>query len=87
MFKITQKKDDIQHFNRLVLAFDVSKDKLDCYGEYGSGTVNDSFPNRTGIIEQKLIAYTELARSIELNGLHILVEPTGIYHRIRQLAG
>lgn len=81
MIKITQKKDDIQHFSRLVLAFDVSKDKLDCYGEYAGGVIEDCLPNKTGIIEQKLIAYAGLARSVELNGLYILVEPTGIYHR------
>lgn len=64
----------------------MSNDKLDCYSVYAGGVIEDCFPNRTGIIEQKLIAYAGLAESVELNGLHILVEPTGIYHQIYQPA-
>ncbi|MCH8013129.1 MAG: transposase [Candidatus Marinimicrobia bacterium] len=81
MIKITQKTGNIQHLRRLVLAFDVSKDKLDCYGEYGSRTVEDSFANRTEVIEQKLFTLSGLAQSAGFEGLHILAEPTGIYHR------
>lgn len=79
--KITQKHIDIQPVNKLVLAFDVSKDRLHCFGELKNRNIEDSFPNVTSRIEQKLVAYSGLADSVGLLGVHIVAEPTGGYHK------
>jgi transposase len=66
--------------NKLVVAFDVGKDKLDAYCEYGQHCFNDSFANNTLKIEQKLITFSGIAESIGYDGLRIIAEPTGVYH-------
>ncbi|MBL7136889.1 MAG: hypothetical protein ISS81_09945, partial [Candidatus Marinimicrobia bacterium] len=49
--------------NKLVVAFDVGKDKLDAYCEYGQHCFQDSFANNTLKIEQKLITFAGIAES------------------------
>ena len=66
--------------NKLVVAFDVGKDKLDAYCEYGKHYFQDSFANNTLKIEQKLITFSGIAESTGHDGLRIIAEPTGIYH-------
>lgn len=67
--------------NKLVVAFDVGKDKLDAYCEYGQHCFQDTFANNTLKIEQKLITFSGIAESSGYDGLKIVAEPTGIYHR------
>ncbi len=66
--------------NKLNLAFDVGKDKLDVYTEFDNQSIQDSFFNKTLIIEQKLSDFQEMAISSGYDGLQIIAEPTGIYH-------
>ena len=66
--------------NKLVVAFDVGKDKLDAYCEYGQHCFQDSFANHTLTIEQKLVTFSAIAESTGYDGLRIIAEPTGIYH-------
>jgi transposase len=66
--------------NKLVVAFDVGKDKLNAYCEYGQHCFRDSFFNNTLKIEQKLITFSGIAESTGYEGLRIIAEPTGIYH-------
>ncbi|MCK4689421.1 MAG: transposase, partial [Candidatus Marinimicrobia bacterium] len=66
--------------NKLVVAFDVGKDKLDAYCEYGQHCFQDTFANNTLKIEQKLITFSGIAESTGYDGLRIVAEPTGIYH-------
>ena len=66
--------------NKLVVAFDVGKDKLDAYCEYGQHCFQDSFANNTLKIEQKLITFSGIAESSGYDGLQIVAEPTGVYH-------
>jgi len=65
--------------NKLVVAFDVGKDKLNAYCEYGQHCFQDSFANNTLKIEQKLITFSGIAESTGYEGLRIIAEPTGIY--------
>lgn len=67
--------------NKLVVAFDVGKDKLDAYCELGQQYVRDSFPNHTLTIEQKLKTFTGFAVDAGYDGLKVIAEPTGIYHQ------
>ena len=66
--------------HKLVVAFDVGKDKLDAYCEYHQHCLQDSFPNHTLKIEQKLLAFSAIAESTGYDGLRIVAEPTGVYH-------
>lgn len=66
--------------DKLVVAFDVGKDKLNVYCEYGQHYFKDSFANNTLKIEQKLITFSGIAESAGYDGLRIVAEPTGIYH-------
>jgi len=66
--------------NKLVVAIDVGKDKLNAYWEYGQHCFQDSFANHTLTIEQKLLSFSAIAESTGYDGLQIIAEPTGIYH-------
>jgi len=66
--------------NKLTVAFDVGKDKLNAYCEYGQHCFQDSFANNTLRIEQKLVTFSGIAESMGYDGLRIIAEPTGIYH-------
>jgi len=66
--------------NKLVVAFDVGKEKLHAYCEYDRHCFKDSFANSTLMIEQKLITFSGIAESSGYEGLRIIAEPTGVYH-------
>ena len=78
--KIQTIHSKINSDNKLVVAFDVGKDKLDAYCEYGQYCFQDSFANNTLKIEQKLITFSGIAESTGYDGLQIVAEPTGVYH-------
>jgi len=78
--KIQTIHSKINSDNKLVVAFDVGKDKLDAYCEYGQHCFQDSFANNTLKIEQKLITFSGIAESTGYDGLRIVAEPTGVYH-------
>lgn len=66
--------------NKLNLAFDVGKDKLDLYTEIGNHSIQDSFDNHTLIIEHKLVEYQQMACDAGYDGIQVIAEPTGVYH-------
>jgi len=66
--------------HKLIVAFDVGKDKLDAYCEYGQHCLQDSFANQTLTIEHKLLTLSAIAETNGFNGLKVISEPTGIYH-------
>lgn len=66
--------------NKLNLAFDVGKEKLDLYTEVEDHSIQDSFDNHTLIIEQKLQQYQQIAIDAGYSGINVIAEPTGIYH-------
>jgi hypothetical protein len=86
---ITSKIAKIDTTNKMTVAFDVSKAKLNYYSEITgkiSGTsckevneVQDEIRNTTNAIRQALGSLAELARQRGYGGLHIVSEPTGSY--------
>ena len=66
--------------NKLNLAFDVGKDKLDLYTEIENHSIQDSFNNQTLVIEQKLAEFRQIARDAGYDGIRVIAEPTGVYH-------
>jgi len=82
--KFNSKINQIKQENRLPVAFDVSRDKLNCYSQWGDKVIysfDDEFPNRIRIIEHKLKAFYVFAKKKGFRGLHIICEPTGGYER------
>ena len=82
--KFNSKINQIKKENRLPFAFDVSRDKLNCYCQWGDKVIHyfdDEFPNRIRSIEQKLKDFYVFARKKGFRGLHIICEPTGGYER------
>lgn len=84
--KTTQKPQSITE-NKLMIAFDISKDKLNCYSEYPSSDktrvncIKDAFCNRTDTIKSKLNHWVRLSEDGEYDGIHIVAEATSVYHR------
>jgi len=86
---ITSKIVKIDTTNKMTVAFDVSKAKLNCYSEITgkvSGTsckevheVQDEIRNTTNAIRHTLGSLAEIARQRGYSGLHIVSEPTGSY--------
>lgn len=66
--------------NKLNLAFDVGKDKLDLYTEIENHSIQDSFNNQTLVMEQKLAEFRQIARDAGYDGIRVIAEPTGVYH-------
>lgn len=66
--------------NKLNLAFDIGKDKLDLYTEIENNSIHDSFDNKTLIIEKKLTEFKQLANDAGYDGIQVIAEPTGVYH-------
>ena len=80
--KVSKKLAKVNANEQLIIAFDVSKDKLDLYTEYGQGVVTsieDSFANQSPLIETKLDELAALAATNGFNGLHIVCEATASY--------
>lgn len=67
--------------NNLNLAFDIGKDKLDVYTEVDQNSIQNSFNNKTLTIEKELTRLHEIAISKGYEGLRIIAEPTGVYHK------
>jgi hypothetical protein len=66
--------------NKLNLAFDVGKEKLDLYTEVADHSLQDCFDNHTLVIEQKLQEYHQIAINAGYTGINVIAEPTGVYH-------
>ena len=82
--RISHKTHNVNDLQLLTVAFDVSKDSLNCYPEFGKrGThiLEDSFANHSRKIHSKLTELEKLSHSNKLNGLHIVCEPTGGYEQ------
>jgi len=67
--------------NNLNLAFDIGKDKLDVYTEVDQNSIQNSFNNKTLTIEKELTRFQDMAESKGYEGLRIIAEPTGVYHK------
>ena len=81
--KLSHKSYKINTSELLTVAFDVSKDTLNCYSEFNNKTsiLEDSFVNRSSTIQTKLQELLVFAKSHGLSGLHITCEPTGGYEK------
>lgn len=66
--------------NKLNLAFDVGKNKLDLYTEINTQSIQDSFDNQTLVVEHKLFQYRQMAFDAGYDGIQVIAEPTGVYH-------
>jgi len=83
MPNVTEIHEEIHAQGRLVVGVDVSKDKLDAYGEHAdpdSGTrtaLSDQIPNQTAAIETMLNEWADYAEQNGLDGLLVVCEPTG----------
>jgi hypothetical protein len=64
--------------NKLNLAIDVGKEKLDLYTEIGNQSIQDSFDNHTLIIEHKLTEYRQMAINAGFDSIQVIAEPTGV---------
>ena len=67
--------------NNLNLAFDIGKDKLDVYTELDQHSLQNSFNNKTLTIEKELTNFQDMAKSKGYDGLRVIAEPTGVYHK------
>ena len=91
--KLSYKIDQVKTKNMLNIAFDVSKDDLYMYSEFGSAKINciqDHFNNNISMIQNKLTDYRKLAIDNNFDNIQVLCEPTGGYekklmHMARQL--
>jgi transposase len=91
--KLSYKIDQVKTKNILNIAFDVSKDDLHVYTEFGSSKINciqDHFSNNISMIQSKLTEYKKLAVTNNFDNIQVLCEPTGGYekklmHLARQL--
>jgi len=72
---------NIESDNKLNLAFDISKEKLDVYTEVDQNSIKDKFHNKTMTIEKKLARFQKMAKSNGYDRLQIIAEPTGVYHK------
>ncbi len=76
--------DNVKTKNLLNIAFDVSKDDLYMYTEFGSDKINciqDKFPNTVTDIENKLEEYKSLAIQNKFDNIQVVCEPTGNYEK------
>lgn len=83
--KITTRIEKIKYENRLNVCFDVSKEKLDYFFEYGKGVVtsaNDIIANDTSGIEKNLKELLDYAEKHTLEGLNVFCESTGAYSNV-----
>jgi transposase len=82
--KLSYKIDQVKSKNMLNIAFDVSKDDLYMYSEFGSGKINciqDHFNNNISMIQSKLAEYKNLAIDNNFGNIQVLCEPTGGYEK------
>jgi len=82
--KLSYKIDNVKTKNLLNIAFDVSKNDLYMYTEFGLGKINciqDKFANTVTEIESKLKEYKTLAKENDYDNIQIICEPTGNYEK------
>jgi transposase len=79
--KVITKKQDVNPEKTVDVAFDVGKDKLNSAFEIGASQFSDEFRNSGNAIKGKLKSYMELARQHGMEGLRVLVEPSGGYEK------
>ena len=82
--KFTHSIYKIKPQDRLLVAFDVSKDKLNFYLVYGTENMlkaQGEIKNRTIDIEKCLTDLKNLALQHQYPALHVLCEPTGAYEK------
>ena len=82
--KLSYKIDNVKTKNLLNIAFDVSKDDLYMYTEFGLEKINciqDKFPNTVTDIENKLEEYKSLAIQNKFDNIQVVCEPTGNYEK------
>jgi transposase len=82
--KLSYKIDNVKTQNLLNIAFDVSKNDLYMYTEYGTGKINciqDKFPNTVTAVENKLKEYKTLAKENNYANIQVICEPTGNYEK------
>lgn len=82
--KFTHSTSKIKPQDRLLVAFDVSKDKLNFYLEYGTDRLNRAhgeLKNRTPDIIKCLQDLTQLALENNYPAIHVLCESTGDYEK------
>ena len=82
--KLSYKIDQVKTRNLLNIAFDVSKNDLYMYTEFGTGKINclqDRFNNNTRVIETELKKLKALATENDFDNIQVICEPTGGYER------
>ena len=79
--KVITKRQDVNPVKTVDVAFDVGKDKLNSAFEIGQSQFSDEFCNRGNTIRGKLKSYMEIARQHGMDGLRVLVEPSGGYEK------
>jgi transposase len=77
--KITRTAKKINLNNIVDIAVDVHKDILNFFFEIEGREYSDDCPNRTALIEKRLLSYHDIAREHGRNGLRVICEPTGQY--------
>lgn len=82
--KMYLKTEKVNKKEKLLVAFDVSKDKLDFHTEHVDplGKIScweDSFANQSDVIIAKLKEISQFGIERGFNGLHVVCETTGGY--------
>lgn len=76
--KISRKPDA----DTAILAFDVSKDRLNLVGSFREQFLEREFANRTAVVEAQLALLAEKFRKDGCRKILVVAEPTGCYHRV-----
>jgi len=82
--KLSYKIDEVNIKKLLNIAFDVSKNDLYMYTEFGTGKINclqDRFDNNARVIETELNKLKALAMENNFENIQVICEPTGGYER------
>jgi len=82
--KLIYKINEVKTKNLLNIAFDVSKDDLYMYTEFGLERIiclQDKFSNSVTEIENKLKEYITLAKENNYENIQVICEPTGNYEK------
>ncbi|WP_321394975.1 transposase [uncultured Desulfuromusa sp.] len=63
-----------------ILAFDVSKDRLNMATDLGGQLSDHEFPNHSMDVEHQLKVWAQRAKTAGFNQVMVVCEPTGCYH-------
>lgn len=66
--------------NILILACDVSKDRINLYTETPGGGIDRVFDNKTGTVEKELRQFNLFISGGRYRAAAVVAEPTGVYH-------